>query len=214
MLNTADAVAAFLRDRFELGGAALVVVPGPLDGELVAPDTLAAPAFAYVKTHGVRAHVPLAGAVVEQRRDENARFYGAGRAASAADVLLGVRVSAAPPKETESLRAMLKAAQGDTDVDPALIPVDAAPSDCDIADGHVFGVPDRAETGPGPGSWRSSARGSPCARPAPAGRPAATASTSHPHRRARCSVRSGATARTRPAAPAGAAAARRCRQGP
>jgi lipid-binding SYLF domain-containing protein len=148
VLNTADAVAAFLRDRFELGGAALVAVPGPLDGELVSPDTLAAPAFAYVKTRGVRARVPLAGAIVEQRRDENARFYGAGRATGAADVLLGVRVSAAPPKETESLRAMLKAAQGDTDVDPALIPVDAAPSDCDIADGHVFGVPDRADPDP------------------------------------------------------------------
>jgi lipid-binding SYLF domain-containing protein len=149
VLNTADAVAAFLQDKFEVGGAgSLVVVPGPVDGELVAPDTLAAPAFAYVKARGVRARVPLAGAVVEQRRDENARFYGAARAAGAADVLLGVRVSAAPPAETASLRAMLKAAQGDTDVDPALIPVDAAPSDCDVADGHVFGVPDRADPDP------------------------------------------------------------------
>ena len=55
VLNTADAVAAFVRERFELGGAELMAVPGPLDGELVAPDTLAAPAFAYVKTRGVRA---------------------------------------------------------------------------------------------------------------------------------------------------------------
>jgi lipid-binding SYLF domain-containing protein len=147
VLNTADAVAAFLQARFALGGATLVTVPGPLDGELVTPDTLAAPAFAYVKARGVRARVPLTGTVVEQRRDENARFYGA-RVAAAADVLLGVRASAAPPAETEPLRATLKAAQGDTDVDPALIPVDAAPSDCDIADGHVFGVPDRADPDP------------------------------------------------------------------
>ncbi|KAF2668476.1 DUF500-domain-containing protein [Microthyrium microscopicum] len=146
VLNTDEAVAAFSKIRCTLGGeisavAGPVGVGGFLESEV---HKRRAPIFTYLKSRGFYAGVQLDGSIIIERTDENERFYG--RKIPVAEILAG-RVTK-PPEEVQRLIQTIKLAQGDTDVDPAMLSTEAAPSDFDIASGHVFGVPDKEDPDP------------------------------------------------------------------
>jgi len=100
--------------------------------------------FTYLKSRGFYAGVQIDGTIIIERTDENERFYG--HRIPVAEILAGkVRH---PPFEVKRLLETVRAAQGDTDVDESFLPTEAPPSDYDIEDGSVFGVPDKEDPDP------------------------------------------------------------------
>jgi hypothetical protein len=103
-----------------------------------------APIFTYLKSRGFYAGVQLDGTIVIERTDENERFYHS--RLGVADILNGKIKN--PPYEVQRLTQTLKAAQGDTDVDPSMLTLEPPPSDFDVADGQTFGIPSRDDPDP------------------------------------------------------------------
>jgi lipid-binding SYLF domain-containing protein len=146
VLNTEDAMNALSQDRYSIGSG-ISTVSGPVvSGEFPDSDIfgIPAPIYTYVKAQGTLSEAQLLGAIVVERADENERFYR--RKITASEILTG-KVTRAPP-EINRLIHTTKASQGDTDVDPLMLPIEAAPSDMDLADGRVFGVPNKDDPDP------------------------------------------------------------------
>lgn len=146
VINSEEALEAFTKIRCTLGSeisvaAGPVGAGGVLDSEV---HKRQAPIFTYLKSRGFYAGVQIDGTVIIERTDENERFYG--QRIPVKEILAGkVRH---PPYEVRRLLETIKAAQGDTDVDESYIPTEAPPSDFEIEDGHVFGVPDKDDPDP------------------------------------------------------------------
>jgi lipid-binding SYLF domain-containing protein len=147
VINNRKALEAFTKVRATLGGE-ISAVAGPVgiggvlenDGKWKEANR---PVFTYLKSRGFYAGVQVDGTIVIERSDENARFYG--ETIPVTDILAGkVRH---PPLEIKTLMETLKAAEGRTDIDEALLeeldgrPV---PGDVDVEAPHQnvgFGVP-------------------------------------------------------------------------
>ncbi|KAL2351103.1 hypothetical protein BJ546DRAFT_998969 [Cryomyces antarcticus] len=147
VINTQAALDAFSKIRCTLGGE-VSVVAGPLGAGGVLETEIhkrQAPVFTYMKSRGLYGGIQVDGTIVIERTDENERFYN--EKISVANILAGkVRH---PPYEIRTLMETIKAAQGDTDVDEALLPSEPPPGDLEIEDsGHIFGVPDREDPDP------------------------------------------------------------------
>ena len=143
VINSEKALEAFTKIRCTVGGeisavAGPVGVGGILETEI---HKRQAPVWTYLKSRGFYAGVQVDGTVVIERTDENERFYG--QRIGVADILAG-KVRHAP-YETRKLLATIKAAQGDTDVDQAILP-DSGPTPGDLEvermdDSPGFGLP-------------------------------------------------------------------------
>ncbi|KAK4627385.1 SH3 domain-containing YSC84-like protein 1 [Fulvia fulva] len=146
VINTEEALEAFTRVRCTLGGE-ISVSAGPVGAGGVLETEVhkrQAPLYTYLKSRGFYAGVQIDGTIVIERNDENERFYG--QKLSVKQILAGnVRH---PPFEVKQLMETLKAAQGDSDFDSAMLPTEPPPSDMDIEDGAAFGVPDRDDPDP------------------------------------------------------------------
>jgi lipid-binding SYLF domain-containing protein len=148
VINSDKALEAFQSIRCTLGGEISAVagpagVGGILDTELHKRQS---PLFTYIKSRGFYAGLQLDGTIVIERTDENERFYG--ERIGVKDILAG-KVRHAP-YEIRRLMETLKAAQGDTDVDEALIPDEAPPADYEITapDDKAFGIPLKEDPDP------------------------------------------------------------------
>ncbi|PGH03024.1 hypothetical protein GX51_04342 [Blastomyces parvus] len=139
VINTYEALEAFKAVRCTLGGE-LSAVAGPFGvGGVVDSEVhkRRAPVWTYLKSRGVYAGVQIDGTIVIERTDENERFYG--ERIRAADILAGKAKH--PPASIGTLMETIKAAQGDTDVDEAMLPpAGEAPGDADI-ETDMFGIP-------------------------------------------------------------------------
>ncbi|KAF2127945.1 DUF500-domain-containing protein [Dothidotthia symphoricarpi CBS 119687] len=148
VINSAKALEGFKAVRCTLGGelsatAGPVGIGGSIDMEV---HKLPSPVYTYMKSRGFYAGVELAGTVVIERTDENARFYG--EPVRAQEILTGNVHHA--PFETRRLLETLRAAQGDTDIDESLMPNEASPGDFEITapEEKVFGVPEPEDPDP------------------------------------------------------------------
>lgn len=148
VINSDKALQAFQSVRCTLGGEISAVagpagVGGILDTEVHKRQS---PLYTYIKSRGLYAGLQLDGTIVIERTDENERFYG--ERIGVADILAGK--ARHPPYEVRRLMETLRAAQGDKDVDEALIPDEAPPGDFEVtAPGEgAFGIP--AEEDPDP----------------------------------------------------------------
>ncbi|QDS71192.1 hypothetical protein FKW77_010239 [Venturia effusa] len=145
VINTEAALQAFSKIRATVGGevsavAGPVGVGGVLESEV---HKRQAPVFTYLKSRGFYAGVQIDGTVLIERNDENERFYG--EKLPVADILSGkVRH---PPHELHTLWSTIKAAQGDK-VAESELPSGQSPSDYEIDDGKIFGVPDKMDPDP------------------------------------------------------------------
>lgn len=147
VINTYEALEGFKKVRCTLGGevsvsAGPVGAGGVLDSEV---HKRQAPVWTYMKSKGLYAGVAVDGTIIIERTDENEKFYG--ERISVSDILAGkVRH---PPDSLRTLQQTIKAAQGDTDVDEAVIPPPGeAPGDIDLQDTEGFGVPDPEDPDP------------------------------------------------------------------
>lgn len=154
VINNRKALESFTKVRATLGGE-ISAVAGPVgvggvlenDGKWKEANR---PVFTYLKSRGFYAGVQVDGTVVIERSDENARFYA--QTIGVADILAGkVRH---PPPEIRKLMETLKAAEGRTDVDAAIMEEldgEPAPGDVDVeasgGDAH-FGVPAASDPDP------------------------------------------------------------------
>lgn len=146
VLNTEESVNALSRDHYTIGSG-LGVICGPVvSGEFNDSEFLAIPApiYTYLKSQGKHTNVQLLGATIKERDDENERFYS--RRHSVFEIINGKVTKT--PVEVNRLIQTIKASQGDTDFDPSMLPLEAAPSDFDFADGHTFGVPNKDDPDP------------------------------------------------------------------
>ncbi|KAI8965911.1 hypothetical protein F5Y11DRAFT_310768 [Daldinia sp. FL1419] len=157
VINNFTVLEAFARPRLTLGTdvgltAGPLVAVGLLENDVTWAD-LSDRAIAYVKAKGQSAEVKLDGIVVSERADENERFYG--MKISVAKILAGDINQSLP--QTRPLTEMLKAAEGRTDYDTALVellsshpaPGDAAlESPNSIGHSPAFGVPDLDDPDP------------------------------------------------------------------
>lgn len=140
VINNYQALEAFTRLRCTLGtelgvAAGPVGVGGEIDMEV---HKKPAPVWSYVKGRGFYAGIALAGNVVIERTDENAKFYG--YRVSAADILAG-KVRHPPVREYQILIDTLKAAQGEI-VDEALLPSGESPAEMEVDfTMGTFGIP-------------------------------------------------------------------------
>lgn len=146
VINSAQALEAFYKIRCTLGSE-VSVAAGPIGAGGVLETEVhkrQAPIFTYMKSRGFYAGVQIDGTIVIERTDENERFYG--QKIGARDILEG-KVQY-PPTEVKRLLETIKAAQGDTDVDESFLPSEPPPSDYEVDDGHLFGVPDNEDPDP------------------------------------------------------------------
>jgi lipid-binding SYLF domain-containing protein len=142
VINTYEALEGFKKLRCTLGGelsaaAGPVGMGGILESEV---HKRQAPVWTYLKSRGVYAGVQVDGTIIIERSDENERFYG--QKISVHDILAGK--ARYPPSSIRTLMQTIKAAQGDIDVDEALLPPPGeTPGDALIAteEEHPFGVP-------------------------------------------------------------------------
>ena len=143
VINSEKALEAFTKIRCTVGGevsavAGPVGVGGILETEI---HKRQAPVWTYLKSRGFYAGIQVDGTVVIERTDENERFYG--QKIGVADILAGKARHA--PYETRKLLATIKAAQGDSDVDQAILPESGpTPGDMEVErmdDSHGFGLP-------------------------------------------------------------------------
>lgn len=146
VINSEKALEAFYKVRCTLGSE-ISVAAGPVGAGGVLDTEVhkrQAPIFTYMKSRGFYAGVQIDGTIVIERTDENERFYG--QRIGVKDILAGnVQY---PPLEVKRLLETIKAAQGDTDVDESILPDQPPPSDYEIDDGHLFGVPDNEDPDP------------------------------------------------------------------
>lgn len=153
VINNRKALESFTKIRATLGGE-ISAVAGPVgvggvlenDGKWKEANR---PVFTYLKSRGFYAGVQVDGTVVIERTDENARFYG--EKIGVADILAG-KVRHVPP-EINVLMETLKAAEGSTDVDSALMEEldgQLAPGDLEVEhpDEKAFGIPERDDPDP------------------------------------------------------------------
>ncbi|KAI0383768.1 hypothetical protein F5Y04DRAFT_249651 [Hypomontagnella monticulosa] len=151
VINNFTVLEAFARARLTLG-TDVSLTPGPLvslgllENDVTWTD-LSDRAIVYIKAKGQSAEVKLDGIVVSERADENERFYG--MKIGVAKILAGDINQSMP--QTRPLTEVLKAAEGRTDYDTALVEQlssQPAPGDTTIESPHgavpppPFGVPD------------------------------------------------------------------------
>lgn len=149
VLNSDKSVEAVRNGRFFVG-ADLYAVSGPLTiSWFMDSDNRSrnAPVFSYIGSQNYFAVAELDNTTfVTERLQENEDFYSPQKIA-AVDILRGKVTS--PPSTVLSFREMLRVAQGDKDVDNALIPIGPPPSDFKVVEeGHAFGVPDIEDPDP------------------------------------------------------------------
>ena len=149
VINSQTALAALRSGRCTLGSD-VPTKTGPLvdDGEArqqpVAPP-VNSPLWTYLKSRRYHVNLPIDGALVTERTEENERFYAAD--VGVADLL--DRKARSTPREIKVLVQTIKAAQGDADVDRTLLPTDPAPGDVEHArPDHIFGIPDGDDPDP------------------------------------------------------------------
>lgn len=150
VINNRKALEAFTKIRATVGGE-ISAVAGPVgvggvlenDGKWKQANR---PVFTYLKSRGFYAGVQVDGTVVIERTDENARFYG--ERIGVTDILAGR--ARHPPPEIKMLMETLRAAEGETDVDGAMMAEldgQLAPGDLTLdgdgggGGGGLFGVP-------------------------------------------------------------------------
>ncbi|KAI0889901.1 uncharacterized protein GGS22DRAFT_149448 [Annulohypoxylon maeteangense] len=157
VINNFTVLEAFARPRLTLGTdvsltAGPLVALGLLENDVTWAD-LSDRAITYIKAKGQTAEVKLDGIIVSERADENERFYG--MKISVAKILAGDINQSMP--QTRSLTEVLKAAEGRTDYDTALVEQLAstpAPGDATIESpktagpSPAFGVPDFEDPDP------------------------------------------------------------------
>ncbi|KAF1966632.1 DUF500-domain-containing protein [Bimuria novae-zelandiae CBS 107.79] len=148
VINTQKALDAFSSIRCTLGGEVSAVAgPVGLGGVLETEvHKRQAPVFTYMKSRGLYAGVQVDGTILIERTDENERFYG--ERIGVGDILKGkVRH---PPYEIRRLLETIKAAQGDTDFDEAMIPNEPPPGDFELEApvDKTFGVPGKEDPDP------------------------------------------------------------------
>ncbi|KAL7629278.1 hypothetical protein AAE478_000798 [Parahypoxylon ruwenzoriense] len=151
VINNFTVLEAFARPRLTLG-TDVSLTPGPLvalgllENDVTWAD-LSDRAIVYVKSKGQTAEVKFDGTVINERADENERFYG--MKISVAKILAGDINQSLP--QTRPLTEVLKAAEGRTDYDTTLVEQlssQPAPGDATIespsmaASSPAFGVPD------------------------------------------------------------------------
>ncbi|RYO82622.1 hypothetical protein DL766_002827 [Monosporascus sp. MC13-8B] len=152
VINTFTVLEIFARQKFTLGTdvsltTGPVVSLGLLENDVRCAD-LSDTVVAYVKAKGQLSEIKLDGTLLSERADENERFYG--MKIGVPKILAGDINQSLP--QTRPLSEMLKAAEGRTDYDTALVEqlsAQPAPGDATIespttANGtvHTFGVPD------------------------------------------------------------------------
>lgn len=154
VINNRKALEAFTKIRATLGGE-ISAVAGPVgaggvlenDGKWKQANR---PVFTYLKSRGFYAGVQVDGTVIIERTDENARFYGQ-EGVGVAEILAGKTTR---PPEIKMLMETLKAAEGRTDVDEALMEElegQPAPGDVEVdapGEAKVFGIPDPEDPDP------------------------------------------------------------------
>ncbi|KAI1383266.1 uncharacterized protein F4822DRAFT_419949 [Hypoxylon trugodes] len=157
VINNFTVLEAFGRPRLTLGTdvtltAGPLVALGLLENDVTWAD-LSDRAIVYVKAKGQSTEVKLDGTVISERADENERFYG--MKIGVAKILAGDINQSLP--QTRPLTEMLKAAEGRTDYDTALVEQLAsqpAPSDATLESPNTatlspaFGVPDMEDPDP------------------------------------------------------------------
>ncbi|RYP28127.1 hypothetical protein DL767_007345 [Monosporascus sp. MG133] len=152
VINTFTVLEIFARQKFTLGTdvsltTGPVVSLGLLENDVRCAD-LSDTVVAYVKAKGQLSEIKLDGTLLSERADENERFYG--MKIGVPKILAGDINQSLP--QTRPLSEVLKAAEGRTDYDTALVEqlsAQPAPGDASIesptsANGavHTFGVPD------------------------------------------------------------------------
>ncbi|KAI1107815.1 hypothetical protein F4804DRAFT_328841 [Jackrogersella minutella] len=157
VINNFTVLEALARSRTTLGTdvsltAGPLVALGLLENDATWAD-LSDRAMVYIKAKGQAADVKLDGIVVNERADENERFYG--MKLNVAKILAGDINQSLP--QTRSLTEVLKAAEGRTDYDTALVEhlsSHPAPGDATIESpstagpSPAFGVPDLEDPDP------------------------------------------------------------------
>ncbi|KAK7746184.1 hypothetical protein SLS62_009474 [Diatrype stigma] len=135
VINNFHVLETFARQKFTLGTdvsltAGPLVSLGLLENDLRWAD-LSDTVITYVKAKGQLAEIKLDGTVLSERADENERFYG--MKLGVPKILAGDINQSLP--QTRQLTEMLKAAEGRTDYDAALVEqlsAHPAPSDATI----------------------------------------------------------------------------------
>ncbi|KAI1128886.1 hypothetical protein F5Y10DRAFT_164299 [Nemania abortiva] len=121
IINNFTVLEAFARPKLTLG-TDVVLTPGPLvslgllENDVTWTD-LSDAAITYVKAKGQFSEVKLEGTVIQERRDENERFYG--MTLGVAKILSGDINQSLP--QLRPLTEVLKAAEGRVDYDTALV---------------------------------------------------------------------------------------------
>lgn len=145
VINSYEAVEALKKPRCTVGGE-VRAMSGPIGAGALLDYEMhrrQAPVWTYMKSRGSYADVPIDGAVITERAEENERFYG--YRISARSILAG-KVQR-PPRETKTLIDTANAAQGDLVNEERLPPPGKNPSDCEIVPSH-FGIPEADDPDP------------------------------------------------------------------
>ncbi|RDW74113.1 hypothetical protein BP5796_07555 [Coleophoma crateriformis] len=156
VINNRKSLESFTKIRATLGGE-ISAVAGPVgvggvlenDGKWKQANM---PVFTYLKSRGFYAGIQVDGTVVIERSDENERFYG--ERIGVGDILAGK--ARHPPYEIKMLMETVKAAEGRTDVDQAMmdeLATQPAPGDVNVespssSNGHIFGIPEPEDPDP------------------------------------------------------------------
>ncbi|KAE8443723.1 hypothetical protein EG329_001403 [Mollisiaceae sp. DMI_Dod_QoI] len=153
VINNRKALEAFTKIRATLGGE-ISAVAGPVgiggvlenDGKWKQANR---PVFTYLKSRGFYAGVQVDGTVIIERNDENERFYG--QKIGVADILAGK--ARHPPYEIKMLMETVKAAEGRSDVDKAMMAEladELAPADLELQSPTTgtFGIPEPDDPDP------------------------------------------------------------------
>ncbi|KAI0392373.1 hypothetical protein F5Y17DRAFT_360361 [Xylariaceae sp. FL0594] len=150
LINNFAVLEAFARPKLTLG-TDVILSPGPLvslgllENDVTWTD-LSETAIAYVKARGQVSDAKLDGTILQERSDENERFYG--MTLGVAKILSGDINQSLP--QVRPLTEMLKAAEGRVDYDMALVEAlsyQPAPGDAHIehlgtpSESPVFGLP-------------------------------------------------------------------------
>ena len=157
VINNFSVLEVFARQKFTLGTdvgltAGPLVSLGLLENDLRWTD-LSDTVITYVKAKGQIADIKLDGTILSERADENERFYG--MKIGVPKILAGDINQSMP--QTRPLTEMLKAAEGRTDFDTALIEhlsSQPAPGDATIespTNAHeepIFGIPEPDDPDP------------------------------------------------------------------
>ncbi|CAK7265764.1 hypothetical protein SEPCBS57363_001751 [Sporothrix epigloea] len=155
VLRTPQAVEAFTKPRVSLGGevglvAGPVVAGGSVEAAVLAKSASMTPVWSYMKSRGFYAGVQADGTVIVGRPDANAEFYNQ-RGITAQQILRGqvpppsyssTGSNTIPPwpVATRKLMEALKAAEGRTDVDSAVmreVSVGPTPGDLSMSDAEL-----------------------------------------------------------------------------